>query len=341
MKYKKGTLSVLCLGYNHAEFIAQCIESIWNTHYDGLEIIAMDDGSSDNSREILTELQSRSPIPMMTIFQENTGMVGMNLNHCMEKASGEYVTTLSMDDVWISDKIVQSVHFMNLNTDHAFIAPSKVKAIYSRGYEGETVDSLKLDGMSHPTVDDLLNLELNEFHSFYIQGTIFRREVVDAAGGFDDDMIGDDIILRTKIFRYIKRNPQWKYTIIHEPTVCYRRHDENISRNWKRELQIVSQYLMRYWPQTPNPPIFFTWFMGFSRPMSFADTLVLSTMNQRVTSLLSDPTIIEYLREKVKKEEKERERKTFLRYILRKEKYGSRRCIILFSFIKIRYTKKK
>lgn len=334
MKYKKGTLSVLCLGYNHAEFIDQCIESIWNTHYDGIEIIAMDDGSSDNSREILTELQSRSPIPMVTIFQENTGMVGLNLNRCMKKATGEYVTMLSMDDVLISDKIVQSIRFMDLNADHAFIAPSKIKAIYSRGHEGEAVESFKLDGMPNPTTDDLLKLELNEFHSFYVQGTIFRREVVDAVGGFDDDLIGDDIILRTKLFRHIKENPQWKYKIIHEPTACYRRHDGNISRNGRRQLQIVSQYLTRYWPQTPNPPIFLNWFMSVTSSMSFAETLALFTIDQRMASLLLEPAIVEFLRRKGS-----RERRIF-RWIFRKEKNGNNRCIVLFSRIRIHHTKK-
>ena len=62
-------LSVCCLSYNHAQFIEKCIKSIWNQDYDNIEILALDDGSTDDSINVLNSLKEISPIPMKVFAQ--------------------------------------------------------------------------------------------------------------------------------------------------------------------------------------------------------------------------------------------------------------------------------
>ena len=76
MSGTKNLLSICCLVYNHAPFIKDNIESIWNSDYNNLEIIVVDDGSKDESSDILKNLQKVSPYPMTIILQKNTGNVG-------------------------------------------------------------------------------------------------------------------------------------------------------------------------------------------------------------------------------------------------------------------------
>lgn len=98
--YKKNLCSVCCLGYNHANFLEQTIRSIWNDGYQDIEIIALDDGSSDESVKILNELADKSPFPMRVIAQENTGHIAKNINRLLKYASGEFVAVIALDDVY-------------------------------------------------------------------------------------------------------------------------------------------------------------------------------------------------------------------------------------------------
>ena len=327
-------LSICCLGYNHAQFIADNLKAIWDADCKNIEVIAVDDGSKDNSAEILKELQATSPIPMNVILQENTGNVGHNFNVGLKQAKGQFITFMSFDDVLCSDKIKQCITKLSENSNLAFIASSKVCGIDSNGNKINTIPELKLNTMMSTTIDDLLNLEYEEFGAFYIQGTFFRKSIVDTVGGFDEDMTGDDIVLRTKVFNYIKDNPQYTYEIMREPTCYYRRHGDNISNNRTRQIKIVTEYLDRYWHDKESPKILISWVISTINSLNFKDSLKLFSMNMRAASLLNNEKILNKLIEKLKEET------SLFRYIYSKKKDGKKRYIRLFYFIKISYTKK-
>jgi alpha-1,3-rhamnosyltransferase len=125
-----------------------------------------------------------------------------------------------------------------------------------------------------------LNLEFNLDGSFYIQGSIFKKEAVDQVGGFDEDMTGDDIILRTKLFLYIKNNPQYNYKIINRSCCYYRIHNNNIHKNSIRQMKIVAEYLEKYWP-TKNPSkIFYQWLKHTIRNNPLKETFKLFNHNK-------------------------------------------------------------
>ena len=63
-------LSVCCLGYKHARFLEENVRSICAIDYPNIEIIAVDDGSQDNSVELLNRLAAEIPLKMTVIGQE-------------------------------------------------------------------------------------------------------------------------------------------------------------------------------------------------------------------------------------------------------------------------------
>ena len=300
MSGDNGLLSICCLGYNHADFILDNIKAVWNSDYKNIEIIVVDDGSKDDSAKILKDLQKLSPFPMTVVLQENTGNIGHNLNVALKHAKGQFVAFISLDDILCSDKIKKCITKLSENPSLAFIASSEVYAIDRNGNKIHTVPESKLNTLENVTIDDLLDLEYNEFGAFYIQGAFFRKKIIDIIGGFDEDMTGDDIVLRTKLFRYIKSNPEYVYDIIREHTCCYRRHGENVSKNIRRQIKIVTEYLGRYWPDKKNPEILVSWALYAISVLSFKDVLSLFSMNARATSLLNNDLIQNKLFKKVK-----------------------------------------
>lgn len=334
MNTNNKLLSICCLGYNHGKFIKDNIEAIWNSDYKDVEIIVVDDGSKDNTGEVLKELQAKSPCPMHVILQENTGNIGHNFNVAWRKAKGHYITFMSLDDVLDSNAIPKIMKKLNDDENLAFVAGTKITAIDENGnIKPDIVPPLKLDTIKNPTVNDLLELEYAEFGAFYIQGVFFRKKIIDAVGGFDEDMTGDDIVLRTKIFRYMLNNPKWTFDVSHKSFCFYRRHDDNVSNNSPRQIKIVTEYLDKYWPERKDPQILIDWTLNTINGMNIQETLKLLSINRRAAGLLSDPKIFEAVNEKLQKYG------SFSRFIFEKIRKDKLRTIIILRFIKFRYKK--
>ena len=76
---KKGLLSICCVGYNHAPFIKFNIDALRKSKFRNMELIIVDDGSTDNSAHVLQEETKHLPFPVKLILQKNTGNIGFNL----------------------------------------------------------------------------------------------------------------------------------------------------------------------------------------------------------------------------------------------------------------------
>jgi glycosyltransferase involved in cell wall biosynthesis len=102
-------VSVIIPNYNYSQYLAMAIESVLSQTYKKIEIIVVDDGSTDNSLEILSSYLS----DITLVSQSNSG-VSSARNAGLVKASGEYVCFLDSDDVWLPNKIeIQISHLFN------------------------------------------------------------------------------------------------------------------------------------------------------------------------------------------------------------------------------------
>ena len=99
MSDKKGPLvSVVITNYNYAQYVGEAIESVLNQTYKNLEIIVIDDGSTDDSLDEIDVYQSKIRI----VARENRGVV-YTRNEGMSLAKGEFICFLDADDYrrWI------------------------------------------------------------------------------------------------------------------------------------------------------------------------------------------------------------------------------------------------
>ena len=252
-------LSVCCLSYNHEQYIEKCIKSIWNQNYDNIEILALDDGSTDNSINVLNSLKDISPIPMKVFTQENSGNIGKNFNKLFNEAKGEFIAVIACDDEFIPNTFHKKVSLMSDNKNLAFICDSQIIAIDENDNTIDNYPTLKLETLDNPSIQDILELDYSELGSFYMQGAIFRKPIVNKISGFDEDMICDDIVFRTKYARYILNYPEYSCKVFNEPGVYYRRHSSNISSNSGRQIKGVIEYLNKYWPEKEPPETLFKW----------------------------------------------------------------------------------
>lgn len=110
-------LSVVIPVYNAEEYVKECVESVLSNKRDKIsfEIILIDDGSTDNSREICRELAAHNT-EIVYIEKENSG-VSDTRNIGINKANGRYIMMLDSDDYISNDTIINLIHFFDEHHD--------------------------------------------------------------------------------------------------------------------------------------------------------------------------------------------------------------------------------
>ncbi|WP_437214992.1 glycosyltransferase family 2 protein [Pectobacterium sp. LFLA-215] len=331
-------LSICCLGYNHEKFLSENIQSIIDIKYNNIEVIVVDDGSKDNSIEELTKLAEKVPFQMKIISQQNTGNIGKNFNNAYKQARGELITFISLDDVYNAKVMRKQIYMMIENSNIGFITSSKAVSINHSGYINEEFSKLPIHNNENLHIHELLELEFSEFGAFYIQGTIFRKSIVDAVNAFDEDMTGDDIILRTKVLRYMIDNPIYSFEVMKDNSCYYRLHDNNIHKNTRRQIKIVTEYLEKYWEDRKNPDVLIYWVNAYISNHKFSEYISLFALNKRASSLLLEVRVQKKIKRSIEKERLE----NLFKYIYKKEKFTSgMRKICLFNFIRLSYSRTK
>jgi Glycosyltransferases involved in cell wall biogenesis len=119
-----GKVSVICPVHNDGPFIFQTLSSILNQSYSNLEILVVDDASSDNSAEIIRSFHD----PRIRFFQNETNRgAAFSRNVALNFASGMWVAFLDGDDVWLKDKLVKQLAYMvDRKIDFCYAKYSKI-----------------------------------------------------------------------------------------------------------------------------------------------------------------------------------------------------------------------
>jgi glycosyltransferase involved in cell wall biosynthesis len=129
-------VSIIIPVYNGADFLKEAIESALNQSYNNIEIIVVNDGSNDGGR---TENIALSFKDLIKYFKKKNGGVSSALNYGIRKMEGEYFSWLSHDDLYLKDKIMDQIKYINNN--------KKVKAVCSH---------FKLKTLNKETYTDIL-----------------------------------------------------------------------------------------------------------------------------------------------------------------------------------------
>ncbi len=216
-------VSVILDNYNYGRFLAQSIDSVLNQTYKNFELIVVDDGSTDNSREIIESYKER----LIAIFQENAGQEAA-FNAGIERARGEIICFLDSDDYFHKDKLEKVVaSFANhpewVQVGHCWISVDA---------EGLPVGSSTSNVLSQGNVRDLL-LKWGKYASTITSGLSCRRSVLEKVMPFGKGW-GVDAYLNVTLPFYGEVGG------INEPLMFYRMHGKNI-RAYNNNLSYLIQ----------------------------------------------------------------------------------------------------
>ncbi|MHA2857023.1 glycosyltransferase [Paenibacillus lautus] len=107
---KKITVSVIVPVYNVEKYIRKCLDSLVDQTLNDIEIIVVNDGSTDGSQKIIDEYAEKYPYKIISLSKENGGL-GEARNFGLEYARGEYIGFVDSDD-WVDIKMFEAMHNM-------------------------------------------------------------------------------------------------------------------------------------------------------------------------------------------------------------------------------------
>ena len=107
LEKSKPLVSVLINNYNYGRFLNDAIDSALNQTYSNIEVIVVDDGSTDNSREIIASYGDK----IIPIYQKNGGQ-GSAFNSGWKASNGDIICFLDSDDTFYPEKVQECVNFI-------------------------------------------------------------------------------------------------------------------------------------------------------------------------------------------------------------------------------------
>ncbi len=189
MNDQQPLVTVIIPSFNHAEYIPNAIESVLSQTYKHIELIVIDDGSSDNSHEVIRKYENDDRV--ISILNCTNSGQGAVLNKAIDVSRGSYICILPSDDWFLPHKIESQVR--------KFLASApNVGIVYARGQRYFTDNGKTLD-VELPVFEGYIAAELLIHGNFIYPATpMFRRECF-SSYRFDESFVAEGEAIFVKI----------------------------------------------------------------------------------------------------------------------------------------------
>ena len=237
LKIATPLVSVVIPVYNGAKYIQTAIDSVLEQTYTNYEIIVIDDGSTDDTRQKLQPYKGK----IRYIYQENQGSAAAR-NIGIDLAKGELIAFLDADDFWaMPEKLTKQVACFQDNPSLGCINTGW-KIVDDAGKPIKTLQPWH----KAPKLD--LETWLKK-KCVRTSAMVFRKEWLEKVGGFDEELRQShdvDLILRLSLAGC---ETVW----LKEETVCYRQHEENTTKNSLKQAKYVQAVLDKFFARDDVP----------------------------------------------------------------------------------------
>lgn len=188
-------VSIICTCYNHSRFVIEALESVFNQSYKNIEIIIIDDASSDNSVNLIENWLLDKPNILFLKNEENKGIT-TSFNKASKHAKGEFLIDLATDDVLNNNCIKKQVEKFNSSTY------TNLGLVYGN------VENINEDGTHNsfyfPVDNTLKTIEkrntgyiytsiLDTGKSICSPSAMFKKDIFERLNGYDESLVYEDL----------------------------------------------------------------------------------------------------------------------------------------------------
>ena len=211
-------VSIVTPVYNGSQYLSEAIESALAQTYKNFELLIVNDGSTDNSKSIISAYLSN---PKIRYFEQQNAGVAAARNLALRYANGKYIGFLDQDDLWLPDKLSTQIEFLKTNQEIAFVH-SRQDYIQA---DGTPIADYPKDWISD--LHGKCFTELFRRNRIAVLTVLLRKSVIDDIGFFNETVSrADDYELWLRICSKYPLGFQDKKLAL------YRCHDTNASRDY-------------------------------------------------------------------------------------------------------------
>ena len=235
-------VSIIIPCHNNANFLTESINSVLEQDYPNFEVIVIDDGSTDNSVELLKKFGNKIKL----IQQENQGPAAAR-NAGLKAAKGEYIAFNDSDDLWLQGKLSAQINFMLKNPDISVCYSGWANwdgNNISTGEKLKLIDAAPALTKKSPEQEGWMYFDLLKESVIHTITAVIHRGVVDSVGMFDTAYrIGEDHDFWIRVSR------KHKIKKIDKVYALYRNNPNSITKKVQDKnysLLVLEDALQRY-----------------------------------------------------------------------------------------------
>jgi len=185
-------VTIVVPSFNHDNYLEKCINSIVNQTYNNFELIVIDDGSKDRSREILIQLREKYNFEL--VFQENLGLANTLNRGFKELAKGKYLTFCASDDYWLPEKLQKQVEYMESNPEYGMVYGKALMVDTDNNILEVETNSNNSELRGGNIFKDLILLNFHPPVNY-----LFRADVLKEMGYYRPDIWAEDFDMNLRI----------------------------------------------------------------------------------------------------------------------------------------------
>ena|GEM_PF-150340 len=218
-------VTVYITNFNYAPYLKQSIESVLSQSYRDLELLLIDDGSTDNSREIMEEYRHNKKVSI--VYQNNRGLNVSN-NIALHLAKGKYLLRLDADDFLNENALLLLAQEMDKDPSLALCFGD----YYLVDEEGTIITEEKRHNFANVTLKD---------QPPHGACTMIRKSTLLELGGYSEEFTRQD-----GFDLWVKLGKEHKFKNISLPLFCYRQHQSSLSSNSQELLNTRAQIVKKH-----------------------------------------------------------------------------------------------
>ena len=237
-------ISVIIPVYQAEKYVKRCLDSVLNQTYKNLEIILINDGSTDKSVEII-ESYAKSDDRITLLHQENQG-AGAARNLGLEIAKGDYIGFVDSDD-WIERDMYEYL-FNIAERENADIAACDFYSVVGKNEKEKKAEIEKIECMDYDALMKFF-FRINGEKSFYaVWNMLYKREIIGSCR-FPEGKITEDLLFNYFVYcnckKYVLSNQKKYYYFFNADGVTRKklgRTDLALLKNWDIIIENTKKY---------------------------------------------------------------------------------------------------
>ena len=232
-------VSVIIPVFNRPILVKTAIDSVLAQTYKNFEIVLVNDGSTDNTGNVLNNYEREYPRRIRVIHQENAGQV-ISRNNGIKISRGQYIAFLDSDDFWHPEKLEKQIPLFAGRIGLVYCGINEVDE------QGRVINAVPCESRMRGDI----------YHHLLVRNrmtggsVVVTRDAIDKVGLFDPQLKAAE-----NWDLWIRIAKEYLVDFVNEPLVNYRKHGANMSGNAELMADATKIIFQKHFPVAPTDPV--------------------------------------------------------------------------------------